>query len=133
MAARKKPEQDEFFETPAERADGRKWEYEEGDVLAGTVISTFEGDGDYGPYTGYVVEPNEQYTTEAGGDTSAVSKDDALVWYVNDNSAAKRSIPRDGINVGDRLRVQYEGLKPSKAGREFKSFNVKVQSAIATA
>jgi hypothetical protein len=122
-------EADEFFETPAESVGGRKWEYEEGDVLAGIVVSTFEGDGDYGPYMGYVIEPNEKYTTEAGGDASAVSKDDPLVFYVNDNSAAARSVPRAGIEVGDKVRVQYEGLKPAKSGREFKSFNIKVEKA----
>lgn len=128
-----KKQTDEFYGTPAERADGRKWEYAEGDVLAGKVISTFEGDGDFGPYTGYVVEPLPEYTTEDGGDNSAVSKDDSLVWYVNDNSAAKRSIPRSGIAVGDDIRVEYEGLKEAKSGREFKSFNVKVRSAVETA
>lgn len=129
MAKGKKVEapKDDFFDTPAERVDARKWEYEEGDVLAGVVVSVFEGDGDYGPYKGYIVEPNDK-TTEAGGDSSAVSADDPLVWYVNENSAARRSIPNAGITVGDEIRVEYEGEKEAKNGRTFKSFNVKART-----
>lgn len=123
---------DSFFEEGAAEAEGRKWEYEEGDVLAGTVVSIFEGDGDFGPYTGYVVEPLPEYTTEEGS-SDAISADDPLVWYVNDNSAAKRSIPRSGIAVGDQLRVDYDGEQEAKSGRTFKKFRVKVRSALASA
>lgn len=123
--------QDDFFGTGAEEAEGRKWEFEEGDVLAGTVISIFEGDGDYGPYTGYVVAPMPEYTTEEGS-SDAISEDDPLVWYVNENSAARRSIPRSGIAVGDQLRVDYDGEQEAKSGRTFKKFRVKVRSAVAT-
>lgn len=133
MAARKKQEAaaDPFVDglDSGGTTDSRKWEYEEGDRLVGRVIDTFEGDGDYGPYTGYIVAPEVAHTTEAGGDNSAVSEDDPLVWYVNDNSAAARSIPRSGIEVGDRLGVKYVGEEESKAGRMFKKFNVKVESA----
>lgn len=123
---------DDFFKEGAAEAEGRKWEHEEGDVLAGTVVSTFEGDGDYGTYTGYVVEPLPEFTTEDGGSNAAVSTDDLLVWYVNDNSAAKRSIPRSGIAVGDQLRVDYDGEQVAKSGRTFKKYRVKVRSAVAT-
>lgn len=139
--AKPKPKQqsaeDEFYGSPAEKGDNidsRKWEYEEGDTLAGEVVGTFEGDGDFGPYVGYIVKPNPEYTTEAGGDNSAVSEDDPLVWYVNDNSAAKRSIPRVGIEVGDKIRVDYLGLATAKkSGREFKDFAVKVAKFEASA
>jgi hypothetical protein len=105
----------------------RKWEFEEGDTLVGTVVSIFDGEGDYGPYKGYVVAPEQDNTTEDGGSSEAVSADDPLVWYVNENSAANRSIPAGGIAVGDRLGVKYVGEKQSKADRTFKKFNVKVQ------
>lgn len=105
----------------------RKWECEEGDTLVGTVVSIIEGDGDYGPYKGYVVAPEEDNTTEDGGSSEAISADDLLVWYVNDNSAAKKSIPSSGIAEGDRLGVKYVGERESKGGRTFKKYNVKVQ------
>jgi hypothetical protein len=132
-APKKQAPRDEFvdgLDNEEGQIDSRKWEFEEGDRLVGIVVDTYEADGEYGPYTGYVVEPEPEHTTEAGGDSSAVSKDDPLVWYVNDNSAAARSIPRAGIEVGDRLGVKYVGIETAKkSGREFKKFNVKVEKA----
>jgi hypothetical protein len=118
---------DQFMEALDQEVEFRKWEFEEGDTLVGTVLSIFDGDGDYGPYKGYVVTPEQENTTEDGGSAEAVSADDPLVWYVNDNSAAARSIPQSGIAVGDRLGVKYVGERTSKADRTFKKFNVKVQ------
>lgn len=112
--------------------ESRKWEYAEGDTLVGTVLDVFDGDGDFGPYKGYVVAPEQENTTEDGGNSDAIAADDPLVWYVNDNSAAKRSIPSSGIKIGDRLGVKYVGVETAKnSGREFKKFNVKVASPVA--
>jgi hypothetical protein len=123
---------DAFIDGLDQEVEARRWEYDEGDTLVGKVIDVFEGDGDYGPYKGYVVAPEAEFTTEDGGNSDAVSEDDPLIWYVNDNSAAKRSIPASGISIGDRLGVKYVGERESKGGRTFKKFNVKVQSALVT-
>jgi hypothetical protein len=118
---------DSFIDSLDQEVEARKWEYEEGDTLVGRVLDIFEGTGDFGPYKGYVVSPEPEHTTE-DGNNEAVQEDDPLVWYVNDNSAAKRSIPASGINVGDRLGVKYVGERQSKGDRTFKKFNVKVES-----
>jgi hypothetical protein len=119
---------DDFMEQLDQEVEARKWEFEEGDTLVGTVVSIFEGEGDYGPYKGYVVSPEKENTTEDGGSNEAVSADDHLVWYVNENSAARRSIPAAGISIGDRLGVKYVGERKAKNDRTFKKFNVRVTS-----
>jgi hypothetical protein len=121
---------DSFIDSLDNEVEGRKWEYEEGDTLVGTVLSVIDGDGDYGPYKGYMVAPEAEFTTEDGGSSEAVSADDPLIFYVNENSAARRSIPGSGINVGDRLGVKFVGEREAKSGRMFKKFNVKVESAL---
>jgi len=116
---------DSFMEGLDQEVEARKWEYDEGDTLVGTVVDVFDGDGDYGPYKGYVVEPEVDNTTEEGS-SDTIAADDPLVWYVNENSAARRSIPGTGISVGDRLGVKYVGERDAKNGRTFKKFNVRV-------
>lgn len=117
---------DEFVDGLDNEIESRKWEYEEGDTLVGTVLNVIDGDGDFGPYKGYIVQPEPANTTEAGGDNSAVSEDDPLIFYVNENSAARRSVPAGGIDAGDRLGVKFVGERDSKGGRTFKKFNIKV-------
>jgi len=121
---------DGFVSSLDNEVEARKWEYEEGDTLVGRVLDIIDGSGDYGPYKGYVVAPEAEFTTEDGGNSDAVSEDDPLIFYVNENSAAKRSIPATGIAVGDRLGVKFVGEREAKSGRMFKKFNVKVESAL---
>lgn len=148
MAARTaKPKSIGAAEESAEYTDGRKWEHEEGDVLEGTLLEVSEFDGGYGDAIAFVVAPTEGLTTEAGGDTSAVSSDDPLKWYAtrsnsNDGkpNAAYRALPKivkQAIEsdetttlVGGTIRIEFVGeQKNAKSGRTFKKFNVNYAAA----
>ena len=110
-----------IFEGIDDKVDARKWEYEENDQLGGEVLAVFDGDGDYGPYKGYVIAPAAGSTES--GKSDSISTDDPLIYYVNDNSAAARDLPPGRVQVGDILVVKYFGEKEAKSGRTFKDFN----------
>lgn len=111
-----------IFDGIDDKVNARKWEYEADDQLGGQVVAIFDGDGDYGPYAGYVISPAAG-TTENGGKTESVSEYDPLIYYVNENSAAARDLPPGRVHVGDILVVKYFGEKEAKSGRTFKDFN----------
>lgn len=111
-----------IFDGIDDKVDARKWEYEEGDQLGGEVVAIFDGDGDYGPYAGYVIAPKAG-STENGGKSDSISESDPLIYYVNENSAAARDLPPGRVQVGDILVVKYFGEKEAKSGRTFKDFN----------
>jgi hypothetical protein len=122
----------DFFDGIDDVSVGRKWEYEEGDQLGGEVIKTFRGEGDYGPYTGYVVAA-VLGSTEA---SQRVTVGEEIIYYVNDNSAAARDLPPGRVHIGDVLKVKYIGKFPSKkqGHQPFKKFNhILVPTAPATA
>ena len=109
----------DFFDGIDDVVDGRKWEYEEGDQLGGKVVKVFRGEGDYGPYSGYVIEAVAG-STESG---NAVEQGDLIIYYVNDNSAAARDLAPGRVKPDDVLKVKFFGERESKAGRTFKKFN----------
>jgi hypothetical protein len=103
----------------------RKWEYEEGDVLIGTVLQLGTYSGDYGTCRTVVVEPEEGTTEEGNGDAA----NEPLLFYASAKTAADE-LDNSDVAVGDRIGIQYHGMREAKgSGNKYHLFRIGVEKA----
>lgn len=85
------------------------WRPEPGDIIEGTLDAIKTGEGDYGPYPLYEL---------ALDDGTGISLHAFHSVLRNELATAR---------PGDRIAVQYVGLKPRKNGKPYESYKVALE------
>ncbi len=103
--------------------DARRWEYEEGDLLVGSIVAIGEYSGEYGTSQTVTVDPDKP-STEAGK-----ALKEQVVVYASPTVLA-RKLKDAGLRVGDKVAIKYHGETSAKDGRNtYKNFGVAVDRA----